>query len=381
MLTSRQIDGRKLVVALSATFMLGSATRADADTPSLYVGLYGGGNIVVDDWDLHRRPDSGTPPGSGLDLGFRGGVDLFSWFSLQGNLSLLPFTSEAGEGNTAIEYGADALLFYKRDNWWPYLLAGVGLYQNLSGDHGRDADYHFNWGLGTVGRVHDLVAVRLQARHLMSDGYEKTSLAFSNNIEITGGIELVLDLGAKKEPAKPEPMIVAEKPAEPEKRAEPEPEPEPEKDDEAEVVPEWEDEAQPAPAEPAPAATPVAAPATIPEPQTFEGALPDLYFTSSKAGLTLNARQVLDEVAETMKKFETMEVTLHGHADDRGTIEKNDVLSNDRATTVKRYLVKQGVDAKRLKTVGHGQKKPRKANDSDEHRAYNRRVEFEITKK
>ncbi len=58
--------------------------------------------------------------------------------------------------------------------------------------------------------------------------------------------------------------------------------------------------------------------------------------------------------------------------------EQNLSLSQARADSVKEYLVKQGVEATRLKAVGFGQTKPADSNDTPVGRDNNRRVEFNV---
>ena len=58
--------------------------------------------------------------------------------------------------------------------------------------------------------------------------------------------------------------------------------------------------------------------------------------------------------------------------------EKNKKLSQERADSVKAYLVKKGVADGRLRSVGFGQEKPAQSNDTPAGREFNRRVEFNI---
>ena len=71
-------------------------------------------------------------------------------------------------------------------------------------------------------------------------------------------------------------------------------------------------------------------------------------------------------------------VQVEGHTDNVGQPEKNKKLSQDRADSVKAYLVKKGVADARLKAVGFGQEKPAESNDTPAGRDNNRRVEFNL---
>lgn len=74
-------------------------------------------------------------------------------------------------------------------------------------------------------------------------------------------------------------------------------------------------------------------------------------------------------------------VEIQGHTDSVGTDAYNQKLSERRANSVKNELVKQGIDRNRLTTVGFGESQPVASNDTDEGRAYNRRVTYTRTDK
>jgi OOP family OmpA-OmpF porin len=73
-------------------------------------------------------------------------------------------------------------------------------------------------------------------------------------------------------------------------------------------------------------------------------------------------------------------VEIEGYTDYIGTAEYNQQLSEERAQTVKNYLVSQGIAADRLSTVGYGKGNPIANNETEEGRAMNRRIVFRIIK-
>ena len=77
----------------------------------------------------------------------------------------------------------------------------------------------------------------------------------------------------------------------------------------------------------------------------------------------------------------TIRGELSGHTDNVGDKKMNQLLSQNRAKAVYDYLVAAGIDAKRLTYKGYGDTRPIEKNDSDEHRATNRRTEFKLTGK
>ena len=71
-------------------------------------------------------------------------------------------------------------------------------------------------------------------------------------------------------------------------------------------------------------------------------------------------------------------VSVNGHADDVGTEEYNQKLSERRAQAVRDYLAKAGLPPEILSVTGHGTKRPLVPGTSEAARAKNRRVELGI---
>jgi outer membrane protein OmpA-like peptidoglycan-associated protein len=150
-------------------------------------------------------------------------------------------------------------------------------------------------------------------------------------------------------------------------------------------------EEAPAPAEPAPAPEPPApppAPACTP-PAGFKVddnchiieqkvvlSSVDFEFNSDK--LTAPAQQTLDQVAAALAAQPELNVEIEGHTDSVGKAEYNMKLSQRRADAVKAYLVGKNVDGAHLFAQGYGKNRPIASNDTDEGRAQNRRVEFDV---
>ena len=87
----------------------------------------------------------------------------------------------------------------------------------------------------------------------------------------------------------------------------------------------------------------------------------------------------LDEIVKLLKANPDIKrLSVEGHTDDRGALEMNNKLSQDRADSVKNYLVSHGIDAGRLESHGFGPSKPIDTNETEEGRAKNRRVDFTI---
>ena len=107
--------------------------------------------------------------------------------------------------------------------------------------------------------------------------------------------------------------------------------------------------------------------------------LAPVLFATDKDVILKQSYPVLEEVANVLKTATGVNrVSIEGHTDNRGTPKHNTDLSQRRAKSVMKWLVSHGIDAKRLESHGYGQDRPVVDNDSDEHRAKNRRVEFHI---
>ena len=109
--------------------------------------------------------------------------------------------------------------------------------------------------------------------------------------------------------------------------------------------------------------------------------LQNVNFEFNKATLTADSQTVLSEVATGLKSDPNMKVEIAGHTDSKGSDAYNQKLSQNRANSVKAYLVSQGVPTTRLVAKGYGEKSPVATNETDEGRAQNRRVEFRVLAK
>ncbi len=101
-------------------------------------------------------------------------------------------------------------------------------------------------------------------------------------------------------------------------------------------------------------------------------------FQLNKADLGVLVTTVLDIVAGIMEKYPNSNFIIEGHTDTSGPKVFNQNLSEKRASSVKEYLVKKGISADRLSTVGYGEDRPSTSNKTRKGRVSNRRVEFKV---
>ena len=108
--------------------------------------------------------------------------------------------------------------------------------------------------------------------------------------------------------------------------------------------------------------------------------LRNLFFDTDKYELKSESTEELTQLVELMKMNPKMEVMITGHTDNQGAADYNVKLSENRAASVVAYLVKSGIAPSRLKSKGYGDSRPAAANDTEEGRAKNRRIELVILK-
>lgn len=108
--------------------------------------------------------------------------------------------------------------------------------------------------------------------------------------------------------------------------------------------------------------------------------LEGINFETNSARITPDSEERLMKAYNTMKNNPAIEVEISGHTDSRGSNSKNQVLSEQRANSVKEWLVSKGIDGNRITTVGFGEDNPIAPNDSEENMLKNRRIEFKRTK-
>lgn len=106
----------------------------------------------------------------------------------------------------------------------------------------------------------------------------------------------------------------------------------------------------------------------------------NLHFHTNSDVPVDSSLKYMDLVVDYMNNNPEKEVIISAHTDDVGSSASNLDLSKRRAATVKKYIVSKGIDESRLKSVGYGEKKPLKSGKTEEIRAINRRVEFELAK-
>ena len=106
--------------------------------------------------------------------------------------------------------------------------------------------------------------------------------------------------------------------------------------------------------------------------------LKNMYFATDKTNILSSSQPALQELYDLLNGHPEIRIRIIGHTDDVGKDDYNQRLSEGRAASVKKEMVKRGIASDRIETEGHGETDPIVPNDSDEHRQMNRRVEIVI---
>lgn len=245
--------------------------------------------------------------------------------------------------------GLDALYVFSRDKFRPFLLAGFGAARNKidytgSGDpHGSNTSWMANVGAGFQYYFTDNIGLQADLRHVWSRAEDNTRTLFGDKRETVGNTYLnfgvVFNFGAPKKVAAAEPV------------QETTPQMEEVAPAQEEALPAMMDESQQAQPEPTGPNEPAFAKLTLQA---------EVLFGFDKYNLTNEGKRILDtEVVEKMKAHPEIELVLiTGYTDRIGTDAYNQKLSERRASSVKKYLMAQGIEESRLHAVGKGESNP-----------------------
>lgn len=264
--------------------------------------------------------------------------------------------------NGVYEYEANSI-------FTPLAKAGIG-YETIDKHYSNNKDSAFlNAGVGAKIALVENIALKLEAVYFLKENDRR----WDSNVALLAGLNFAF--GPKTQPAAPV---------------------------EAEPV------AAPAP-KPTPAAVVVApkpAPVVVDGdddndgvlnskdkcPNTPAGHAVDSDGCSKLVTLEVNFKSALFEVddaseakvkefAEFLKEMPNYSAKIVGHTDSVGSDADNQILSENRANSVKAFIVNEGIQANRISTEGKGEKSPIASNETKEGKAKNRRIEAELIKK
>lgn len=106
--------------------------------------------------------------------------------------------------------------------------------------------------------------------------------------------------------------------------------------------------------------------------------LRNMFFATNQTDILPSSAEALLALYNLLRENPDLRIRIIGHADDIASDEYNQRLSEGRARSIRQEMIRRGIDGKRIETEGRGEKDPIVANDSEEHRQLNRRVEIII---
>lgn len=113
----------------------------------------------------------------------------------------------------------------------------------------------------------------------------------------------------------------------------------------------------------------------------IEGAkvvLNNVFFETGKSELMPESKVELNKLINFLQRNPLVRIEIGGHTDAVGNDASNQLLSEQRAQSVSKYLVSNQVDASRIESKGYGETSPIATNDTEEGKALNRRTEFKV---
>jgi peptidoglycan-associated lipoprotein len=147
----------------------------------------------------------------------------------------------------------------------------------------------------------------------------------------------------------------------------------------------------PPPEPPTPSAEPTSVPPEpVAEDSIAAGSIDDinrnsplkpLFFGLDAAEVDAEGQRILQANADILRRYQTWQISIEGHCDERGTAEYNLALGERRAVAARNYLVSLGIPADRVKTVSYGKEFPFDPGHTEEAWSKNRRAHFVVTAK
>lgn len=334
---------KKNLISLAVAASLGLAAFS-ASAEDLYRGAWyavPGVSYLNTDSDL----DANNGGGAFIKLG----KELSPSWDIQGGLGYNRASEDTGIAGVGGRYkqttlGLDALYFFSRDQFRPFLLAGLGAARN-------DVDYTNFAALQDRSKTSWLANVGVGAQYLFNDSFglqadlrhqwtRSNAKALGTTFDADGTIgNTLLSLGGIFRFGAPAPVPVV---------ATPEPAPAVAPEPVAELAPE------PA-ATPAPVATPAPCEPKF-ETITLQA---ERLFGFDKFKLNGDSVPVLDDVVAKLKEHPEFDVVVvTGHTDRIGSEKYNQKLSEQRANIIKQHLISHDIDANRIRAVGKGESQP-----------------------
>lgn len=379
----------RIAAVCAASLVALTATSARADQgwePSAFLGAH----IFSEDNDLGVREGTDNSIQNSVVLGLRLLYGFTPMLGAEAELGVLPTASrEGGAAVIGLGYRVHGIAQFMAPGarFRPFVLLGVGGMSAISADPdvlATDTNFMIQAGAGVKLRLGASYGLRLDGRLLLPPARESSvttdleiTLGFYKNFgstdDIVKAVKSVTDLDgdglfgdADKCPE------VAEDPDgfQDEDGC-------PEEDNDGDGIMDVNDRCPDQPETVNQFDDGDGCPDEVPEVvKQFSGTIEGITFKLNSDEILPSSFKLLDRAVGVLKEYPSLAIEIQGHTDNVGAAEYNLDLSQRRADSVRRYMVKQGADEKRITAVGYGLTQPLMSNDTPEGRAKNRRVEF-----
>ncbi len=111
-------------------------------------------------------------------------------------------------------------------------------------------------------------------------------------------------------------------------------------------------------------------------PEELQFIFRNVHFEYNKYNIMPSETPILQDIAAWMGDNSSTHLLVEGHCDERGSNEYNLALGEQRALSIRRYLIGLGIDAEKLHTVSYGEERPVAFGHDDASWQQNRRGEF-----
>ncbi|AOY86989.1 hypothetical protein BKP64_01680 [Marinobacter salinus] len=104
----------------------------------------------------------------------------------------------------------------------------------------------------------------------------------------------------------------------------------------------------------------------------------NITFDLNQSSIKPSFTGTLESVSLVLKEYDKTIIQIEGHTDSSGSQSYNQLLSEQRASSVRDFMLNQGIEPKRTRAVGYGERYPLASNDTPAGREQNRRVELTL---